>query len=200
MVRLLGASWSTHFPADVARRDLPEAGLPRGRRRRARSGRASTSRSGRSGTRFSSGCCGAARSLTVVVQTALYCAVVIALVRDGAPGLALAGGRRRSPCWRSSGIAIQAKYAMWNTQILSESLAISLGFAAIAAWWRFAAAPTRGRARWALGVRDRVAPRTRRARAARDDRDRARRARAWPRSAGASIPASGARSRSGRSS
>ena len=37
---------------------------------------------------------------------------------------------------------------MWNTQILSESLAISLGFAALAAWWRFAASPTRARARW----------------------------------------------------
>jgi hypothetical protein len=44
---------------------------------------------------------------------------------------------------------LQAKYAMWNTQILSESLAISLGFASIAAWWRFAATPTRNRARWA---------------------------------------------------
>jgi hypothetical protein len=37
---------------------------------------------------------------------------------------------------------------MWITQILSESLSISLGFAAIAAWWLFAAAPTRKRAVW----------------------------------------------------
>jgi hypothetical protein len=46
------------------------------------------------------------------------------------------------------GVAVQPKYSMWTTQILSESLSISIGFAAIAAWWRFAAEPTRKRAIW----------------------------------------------------
>ena len=67
-------------------------------------------------------------------------------MRDRAAG---ARDRARSPSLTVVvfvGIAIQAKYAMWNTQILSESLAISLGFVAVAAWWRFAAAPTQARA------------------------------------------------------
>jgi hypothetical protein len=83
----------------------------------------------------------------VVAQTALYCATVAALCTTAwrvlrsrvLAGLTIA---------LLIGIAIQPKYAMWNTQILSESLSISLGFAVIAAWWRFAAEPTRRRAIW----------------------------------------------------
>jgi hypothetical protein len=83
----------------------------------------------------------------VVAQSALYCATVAALCTTAWRSL-----RSRAVAGLTIalliGIAIQAKYAMWNTQILSESLSISLGFAVIAAWWRFAAEPTRRRAIW----------------------------------------------------
>ena len=53
------------------------------------------------------------------------------------------------------GIAIQAKYALWNTQILSESLAISLGFAVdrgVVALRRRADARRRARWGWAFVI------------------------------------------------
>ncbi|MFM7225469.1 MAG: hypothetical protein ACKO1Y_08605, partial [Actinomycetota bacterium] len=43
-------------------------------------------------------------------------------------------------------IPLQARYSQWHTQILSESLAASLGLLAIAAWWRFADRPSPRRA------------------------------------------------------
>ena len=146
MVRLLGASWSTHFPAVWPDAVYPKQGylavagegavpaelllrVPADRvpapalgapaqldRHRGRADRALLRRDHRP-------------------------------VRDRASGPALTD-HRGVAAFAFVGIAIQAKYAMWNVQILSESLAISLGFAAIAAWWRFAAAPTRPRARW----------------------------------------------------
>ncbi len=146
MVRLLGASWSTHF-APV----WPDAVFPK-------QGYLAVAGKGpfRPSFYFAFRPIGYPLLLwalrrsalaTVLAQTALYCAVVFALcttafrflrsqVIAAATALAFAG------------IALQAKYAMWNVQILSESLAISLGLASIAAWWRFAAAPTRARARW----------------------------------------------------
>ncbi|MGO9875834.1 MAG: hypothetical protein ACLPVY_18815 [Acidimicrobiia bacterium] len=149
MVRLLGAGWSTHFLAV-----WPDAVDPK-------QGYLAVAGTGpfRPSFYFAFRPIGYPLFLwalrrdalvTVVAQTALYCAVVGALcfaafrvlhsrVVAGITALAFVG------------IAVQAKYAMWNTQILSESLAISLGFASIAAWWRFAATPTRARARWGWG-------------------------------------------------
>jgi len=146
MVRLLGAGWSTHFLAV-----WPDAVDPK-------QGYLAVAGKGpfRPSFYFAFRPIGYPLLLwalrrdalvTVVAQTALYCAVVGALcfaafrvlhsrVVAGITALAFVG------------IAVQAKYAMWNTQILSESLAISLGFASIAAWWRFAATPTRAQARW----------------------------------------------------
>jgi len=46
-------------------------------------------------------------------------------------------------------IAVQARFALWNTQILSESLGISLGIVAMAAWGRVALQPTGRRVTWA---------------------------------------------------
>jgi hypothetical protein len=46
-------------------------------------------------------------------------------------------------------IAVEARFALWTTQILSESLGISLGILAIAAWWRVSTAPTKRRVTWA---------------------------------------------------
>lgn len=58
-------------------------------------------------------------------------------------------------------IAVQPRYALWNTQILSESLGITLAVASIAAWWAFCARPTPRGVIWAwlwtllwLGTRD----------------------------------------------
>lgn len=46
-------------------------------------------------------------------------------------------------------IAIQARFALWNTQILSESLGLSLGIMVVAMWWRAAAASSPRRVTWA---------------------------------------------------
>ncbi|HWW52230.1 MAG TPA: hypothetical protein VNY84_00565 [Acidimicrobiales bacterium] len=46
-------------------------------------------------------------------------------------------------------IAIETRFALWTTQVLSESLGISLGLVAIAAWWRVCAEPTPRRVTWA---------------------------------------------------
>ena len=41
--------------------------------------------------------------------------------------------------------AVQARWALWTTQILTESLTITLAVAAVAAWWQFVADPRRWR-------------------------------------------------------
>ena len=41
--------------------------------------------------------------------------------------------------------ALQARWALWTTQILTESFSISLAVAAVAAWWQFVADPRRWR-------------------------------------------------------
>ena len=41
--------------------------------------------------------------------------------------------------------AMQSRWAMWTTQILTESLSITLAVAAVAAWWQFVVAPLRWR-------------------------------------------------------
>jgi hypothetical protein len=46
-------------------------------------------------------------------------------------------------------VAVEARFAVWNTQILSESLGITLGIVAIAAWWRVAVAPSPRAVTWA---------------------------------------------------
>jgi hypothetical protein len=46
-------------------------------------------------------------------------------------------------------ISIEARFALWTTQILSESLGITLGLLAITAWWRASAEPTERRLTWA---------------------------------------------------
>jgi hypothetical protein len=42
-------------------------------------------------------------------------------------------------------IAVQARWALWTTQILTESFSITLAVAAVAAWWQFVADPRRWR-------------------------------------------------------
>jgi hypothetical protein len=86
-------------------------------------------------------------AIIVVAQTAVYCAAVGALCATAwrylqtrlVAVLAIVGFVL---------IAVEARFAMWATQILSESLGISLAILAIAAWWRLAADPTPRRAVW----------------------------------------------------
>ena len=41
--------------------------------------------------------------------------------------------------------AVQARWALWTTQMLTESLSITLAVAGVAAWWQFVAEPLRWR-------------------------------------------------------
>ena len=102
--------------------------------------------------------------LTVVVQTLLYALTFV--------GLAVAAWRLlRSPVAQAVAVplllflGLQARFALWNSHILSESLGITLGVLSVVAWWRFSAQPTNATLRWAalltiawLTVRDSNVP------------------------------------------
>jgi hypothetical protein len=146
MLRLLGASWSSGFPAV-----WPDATFPK-------EGYLAVAAKGPFRPSFYDAfrpigyptllwIMGRNSQLTVVAQAAIYCAVVGALIMTALRTLKVRAVAIATAVLLGA-IALQAKYAMWNTQILSESLAISLGFASLAAWWRFAASPSRARARW----------------------------------------------------
>lgn len=146
LLRLLGASWGSHFPAVWPDATFPKEGyLAVAAKSPFRPSFYNAYRP--IGYPFFLWVFGRNTQLTVVAQAALYCAVVAALIVT-----ALRALQERWVAIATAvligGIAIQAKYALWTTQILSESLSISLGLAALAAWWRFAAAPTRSRAVW----------------------------------------------------
>jgi len=91
---------------------------------------------------------GRSSQLIVLAQTLLYCGAVgvvcataWSLLRTRLiAGLAVAGIVLT---------AIEVRFALWTTQILSESVGISLGLLAIAAWWRVSAEPTKRRVTWA---------------------------------------------------
>ena len=146
MLRLLGASWDTHFPAAWPDAVFPKQGyLAVAAKSPFRPSFYFAFRP--IGYPLLLWFFGRSAPLTVIAQTAIYSAVVIALCAT-----AFRVMHSRAVAVITSvlvvGMAVQAKYAMWNTQILSESLAISLGFAVIAAWWRFAAKPTLARVLW----------------------------------------------------
>ncbi|MGQ0825112.1 MAG: hypothetical protein ACT4OX_08835 [Actinomycetota bacterium] len=92
---------------------------------------------------------GRSAHLIVIGQTVAYCAAVLAMCATAWQVL-----RSRVIAVMTIalilGVAVQAKYALWNTQVLTESLSITLAFAGVAAWWRLAAAPTVRRAWWAF--------------------------------------------------
>jgi hypothetical protein len=86
--------------------------------------------------------------LAVLAQSALYagafvafCATAVRLLRSAAAATAAVA--------LAVLLAVQSRFALWNLQILSESLGITLSVAALAAWWRVAARPTRRRVVWA---------------------------------------------------
>jgi hypothetical protein len=148
LVRLLGASWTSHFPAVWPDATFAKQGyLAVAAKSPFRPSFYNAFRP--VGYPFLLWTVGRNTQLTVVAQAALYCAGVGALITT-----ALRVMRSRAvgvlTALLIAGVALQAKFALWTTQILSESLAISLGFCALAAWWRFAAQPTRARARWGI--------------------------------------------------
>ena len=86
--------------------------------------------------------------VTVVAQTLLYGIVYIAAVAVAMKLLA----RRESRVLCGFIIvllAIEPKFAIWNTHILSESLGISLAVTTVLLWWRFSAEPSTRRLNWA---------------------------------------------------
>jgi len=148
LVRLLGASWSSHFPAVWPDATFAHEGyLAVAAKSPFRPSFYNAFRP--IGYPFLLWMLGRNTQLTVLAQAALYCAGVGALI---ATALRVMQSRAVGviTALLIAGVALQAKFALWTTQILSESLAISLGFCALAAWWRFAADPTRARARWGI--------------------------------------------------
>lgn len=86
--------------------------------------------------------------LLVVLQALGYCAAVAFLCATAYKQL--------TTRWVAYGaialfilIAVEARFALWTTQVLSEALAISLGIVAIALWWRVAARATVTVVTWA---------------------------------------------------
>jgi hypothetical protein len=145
-VRLLGSGWNTHFPAV-----WPDATFPK-------EGYLAVAHMGPFDPGFYFAfrpigyplflwILGRSTHLTVIAQTALYCAAVATLCTTAARALRSRGVAALA-IGSIVGISVQAKYAMWSTEILSESLTISLALLAVAVWWRFAIEPTRRRAIW----------------------------------------------------
>ncbi len=148
-LRVLGGSWDTHFPPQ-----FPDALNP---------GRIDTYYAVAGLTPFRPSFYWAPRPLlypaflwvfgrnshlVVLGQMALYCAAVGALCSTA----------RRVISTRAVAnvtilillfVAVQARFVLWNTQILSESLGISLGMMAVAMWWRVAAESSPRRVTWA---------------------------------------------------
>ena len=148
LVRLLGEPWSTHFPPK-----FPDAFNP---------GRTDTYYAVAGLSPFRPSFYTAPRPivypaflwlfarnslLIVVAQAFVYCAAVAALCVTAWRSL-----QTRLVAALVIGslvlMAFEARFALWTTQILSESLGISLALLAIASWWRFAAEPTARRAVW----------------------------------------------------
>ena len=148
LVRLLGASWSSHFPAVWPDATFAKEGyLAVAAKSPFRPSFYNAFRP--IGYPFLLWTVGRNTQLTVLAQAALYSAGAGALI---VTALRVMQSRAIGVITAVliAGVALQAKYAMWTTQILSESVAISLGFCALAAWWRFATQPTRARARWGI--------------------------------------------------
>lgn len=148
VVRLLGEPWTSHFPPKY-----PDAFNP---------GRADTYYAVAGLTPFRPSFYTAPRPIVypafiwllardsaviVMAQTFVYCAAVGVLCATAWRYLhtRLIGGLVVISLVL---IAVEARFALWTTQILSESLGISLALLAIATWWRFAAEPTPRRAVW----------------------------------------------------
>lgn len=148
-LRVLGSAWSTHFPPV-----FPDALNP---------GRTDTYYAVAGLTPFNPAFYWAARpfvypaflwllgrnSLLVVVgQMAVYCgafAVLCVTARQVLRTRAVAN----TAVVLLLLLAVEGRFVLWNTQILSESLGLSLGILMIGLWWRATADPSPGRVSWA---------------------------------------------------
>jgi hypothetical protein len=102
--------------------------------------------------------------LTVVVQTLLY-ALAFVFVAVCAYRLLRSAAMQACAVVLLVCIGLQARFALWNSHILSESLGITLGTVTVALWWRFGATLSQRSLRWAglatitwLTVRDSNVP------------------------------------------
>ncbi len=86
--------------------------------------------------------------ITVVVQTFLYSVAYLLAARVALR--ILRQNEARVVCaFLIVTIAIEPRFALWNTHILSESLGMTLAVLSVIAWWAFSADPTRRRLNWA---------------------------------------------------
>ena len=91
---------------------------------------------------------GRSTALTIFVQTALYALAFVFAARTAWMVL-------RHHVARVAGIAalcvlaLEPRFALWNSHILSESIGMTLSLMSVMLWWRFSAQPTVVRLRWA---------------------------------------------------
>ena len=149
LLRVLGDRWRTHFPPQ-----FPDALNP---------GRSDTYYAVASLTPFNLNFYWAPRPvlypaflwlfkrnshLVVLAQMSAYCAsfaVLCVTARDLLRTRLVA----RATVVLLVLVAAQGRFALWNTQVLSESLGLSLGIVMIATWWRVAARPSPRTLTWA---------------------------------------------------
>jgi len=91
---------------------------------------------------------GRSTALTIFVQTALYALAFVFAARTAWMVL-------RHRVARVAGIAalcviaLEPRFALWNSHILSESIGMTLSLMSVMLWWRFSSQPTVVRLRWA---------------------------------------------------
>ena len=91
---------------------------------------------------------GRSTALTIFVQTALYALAFVFAARTAWMVL-------RHHVARVAGIAalcviaLEPRFALWNSHILSESIGMTLSLMSVMLWWRFSSQPTVVRLRWA---------------------------------------------------
>ncbi|MGQ0680245.1 MAG: hypothetical protein ACT4OM_11450 [Actinomycetota bacterium] len=86
--------------------------------------------------------------LAVVVQSMVYVGAFLGLMAAARTALSSRVAAALAIVLFGA-LAVQPRFALWNLQILTESLAISLAIASISAWWLLASGPTPRRAVWA---------------------------------------------------
>lgn len=87
---------------------------------------------------------GSSSRAVVVVQSVVYVSAWLWLAQVSWRRLAARPVAIVTIVWLGL-LALQAKWALWNTVLLTESLSISAGVAGIAAWWEYVSAPSRRR-------------------------------------------------------
>ena len=86
--------------------------------------------------------------LTVIVQTLMYGLAYIFAARSSARILQHRAARILA-VFLLVRIALEPRFALWNSHILSESIGMTLAVFSLTTWWLFSADPTVRRLRWA---------------------------------------------------